>query len=149
MFVFAAYAGGLRISDILPLEYSSIDGNHLDISIQKTGSQLSIQIPKTAITIIEKWKSAPKKSKRFVFPILPDNLNRTGDSSDNKKLIDDLISSATAYINKNLKIIAKGVGITKNVSTHIARHTWATRSLRKGIFNSSFNQWSHNASLRY
>lgn len=49
------------------------------------------------------------------------------------KEIDDAISSATAYINKNLKLITSKTDIEKKISFHISRHTWATRALRKGI----------------
>ena len=148
MFVFAAYAGGLRISDVLLLEYAFFDGNHLHTGIRKTGTQLSIQMPQKALAIIEKWKTAPKASRRFVFPILPDTLDRKDESSKNKKVIDDLLSSATAYINKNLKVVAKDVGIKKKVSTHIARHTWATRALRKGISIDKVSKLMGHAQIR-
>ena len=36
------------------------------------------------------------------------------------------ISSATAIINKQLKRIAEKVGIEKNLSTHVGRHSFAT-----------------------
>ncbi|MFK7806174.1 MAG: phage integrase SAM-like domain-containing protein, partial [Saprospiraceae bacterium] len=133
MFVFAANVGGFRISDVLLLEYTSIENIHLHIKIRKTGSQLSIQIPQVAISIIDKWRSAPNKSNRFVFPILPDDIDLKGNSSEQIKYVEKLLSSATTKVNKNLKTVAKGAKIKKNVSTHIARHTWATRALRKGI----------------
>ena len=47
--------------------------------------------------------------------------------------LDNAIFSATAYINKNLKIIAHDVGIEKNISFHMSRHTFAVMALRKGI----------------
>ncbi len=43
------------------------------------------------------------------------------------------ISSATAYVNKNLKILAEKAEIGKHLSFHISRHTWATRALNKGM----------------
>ena len=43
------------------------------------------------------------------------------------------ISSATAYINKNLKLIAAKAEIDKPLSFHISRHTFATRALTKGM----------------
>lgn len=148
MFVFASNAGGLRISDILLLSHSSIEKNHLHISIRKTGSQLSLQIPKVAMAIIKKWKSAPGASKRFVFPILPDGYNKLDLSTENKKLLDNRISSATVAVNKSLKVIALEVGIKKNVSTHIARHTWATRALQKGITIDKVSKLMGHSQLR-
>lgn len=43
------------------------------------------------------------------------------------------ISSATAIINKQLKRIAEKVGIEKNISTHTARHSYATALLTSDI----------------
>jgi integrase/recombinase XerD len=40
----------------------------------------------------------------------------------------DRLKNATALINKFLKKLAKLAGITKNLSTHVARHTWAQRA---------------------
>jgi site-specific recombinase XerD len=47
--------------------------------------------------------------------------------------MDTEISRSTAYINKNLNLIAEKIGLTKHISFHISRHTWATRALTKGI----------------
>mgnify|MGYP001515478440 FL=1 len=43
------------------------------------------------------------------------------------------ISSATAIINKQLKRIAEKVGIEKNISTHVGRHSYATALLTSDI----------------
>ena len=45
MFVFASYTGGLRISDVLKLQWKDFDGTHLNVVIKKTGSQVSIKVP--------------------------------------------------------------------------------------------------------
>ena len=52
---------------------------------------------------------------------------------DDVEVLHDALCKATFKVNKSLKTVAKRVGITKNVTTHIGRHTWATRALRKGI----------------
>ena len=52
---------------------------------------------------------------------------------DNPEISYNQISSATAYINKNLKLLATKAEIEKPLSFHISRHTWATRALKKGI----------------
>jgi len=58
------------------------------------------------------------------------------------------ISSATAYINKNLKILADKAGIEKQISFHISRHTWATRALKKGISIDKVSKLMGHAQLR-
>jgi integrase/recombinase XerD len=69
-----------------------------------------------------------RNPEKFVFDMLPENVYEEG-----AKALDLALTSATAYINKNLKKIATKAKIEKNVSFHTSRHTWATRALRKGV----------------
>jgi integrase/recombinase XerD len=128
MFVFASYTGGLRISDMLQLQWKHFNGEHIDFTIKKTGNQLSIKIPNKALEIIEKYKANKINVHSFIFPMMPE-----GTLNLSASLIDNAISSATAYVNKNLKLIAAKAEIEKNISFHTSRHTWATRALRKGM----------------
>ena len=128
MFVFSAYSGGLRVSDMLQLQWKHFDGSNVNFTIKKTNNQLSIKIPNKGLEILSKYKKEDTKSNDYIFNMLPPNTFKL-----TAKEIDDAISSATAHINKNLKLITKETDIEKNISFHIARHTWATRALRKGI----------------
>jgi integrase len=128
MFVFAAYCGGLRVSDILQLKWKNLDKTNINFTIRKTGSQISIRIPDKAMEIIKKYKPAKPNLEHYIFPMLKNGLNE-----NDLRLMDKEISGATAYINKNLKTIAEGIELGKHVSFHISRHTFATRALRKGI----------------
>lgn len=130
MFVFAAYAGGARISDLLKLRWENYDGTHIRIFTQKTNEAISIKLPEKAVEIIEQYaKSQPlKKTTDFVFPFLSNSLDYSS-----PELLFKAISSNTAYANKNLKDIVKDAEIEKHISFHSSRHTWATRALRKGM----------------
>ncbi|MBL7739290.1 MAG: site-specific integrase [Chitinophagaceae bacterium] len=128
MFVFASYAGGLRVSDIVKLQWKDFDGTHLNLVIKKTGTQVSIKVPNKALEIIRKYVLQSPNKDSFVFPMMPENTNL-----NDPEELDASISRATAYINKNLKIIAEAVGIEKNLSFHISRHTFAVMALKKGI----------------
>jgi integrase/recombinase XerD len=128
MFVFAAYTGGLRVSDVLQLQWIHFDDTHINFIIRKTGSQLSIKLPNIAIEIIEKYKPQKVDETTYIFPMLTDKTYLKDAIGQ-----DSAISSATAVINKHLKVLAKLAKIEKNLSFHISRHTWATRALRKGI----------------
>jgi integrase/recombinase XerD len=128
MFVFACYAGGLRVSDTLKLQWSDFDGKYINFTIRKTGQQLSINLPNKALDIVNRYKSDKINKSLFVFPIFSNDLNL-----NDFRAIDTAISNATAYINKNLKTIAEKAGIKKRLSFHVSRHTWATQALRKGI----------------
>jgi integrase len=135
MYVFAAYVGGLRVSDMLLLKWENFDGTHINLKIKKTGATLSIKVPTRGIEILDIYKKKTfldEKGKEqpgyFIFPVLDkgfDNFNSTAQHN--------ALSSATAFINKNLKAIAKRAKIEKNVSFHTSRHTFGTRALRKGV----------------
>ncbi len=128
IYVFAAYTGGLRISDILTLKWSNFDGEKVNIKIQKTQTPLSIKLPNKAIDIIKLYKSDDQTSDSFIFPFLDNNIDFS-----NPTALHQAITSATAYTNKDLKTIATKTEIKKNLSFHTARHTFATLALRKGI----------------
>jgi integrase/recombinase XerD len=143
MFVFSAYTGGLRISDMLQLQWKDFNGTHLDIVIKKTGVQVSIKVPNKGLGIIKKYKPTVEHKEAFIFPMLPEiaKLN-------SPEKLDAAISSATAYVNKNLKVIALAVGIEKNLSFHISRHTFAVRALRMGISIDKVSKLMAHAAIR-
>ena len=128
MFVFASNAGGIRISDLLLMRWESFDGERITIQVKKTSDTLSIKLPNKAIEIINKYKPEKVDNKDCIFPIFSKEYHILS-----AKALYDAISSTEAYINKNIKDIAEKAGITKNVSFHVSRHSWATRALRKGM----------------
>lgn len=125
MFVFACYAGGIRISDLLKLRWENFDGSHIQIFIQKTKNHLSINLPNKAKEILERYK--PKeKAEGYIFPVL-----KNEDDHNDPQILLKKVTSATAYANKNLKSLAKSAKIAKTVTFHSSRHTFATRALAK------------------
>lgn len=143
MFVFSAYCGGLRVSDVLQLKWKNLDKTHVNFTIKKTGNQISIKVPEKALEIINRYK--PKKiiKENHIFPMLDNSLDE-----NDLQLLDNEISKATAYINKNLKIIAKKAKIAKHISFHISRHTFATRALKKGISIDKVSKLMGHAQIR-
>jgi integrase/recombinase XerD len=128
MYVFAAYAGGLRISDILQLKWKHFDGERVVIDTHKTGSTVSIKLPLKALEILNKYQSEDANPEDFIFPFL----KADKDYSDPKVLYNAL-SSATAYTNKDIRAIGAEIGVNGSLSFHSSRHTWATRALKKGM----------------
>jgi integrase/recombinase XerD len=111
IFVFSVYTG-LRFEDAQQLTIDKIEknkkGNYsLTIEQEKTNEPLAIPLFKEAVQIVRKYNSLPER--KIFNKVLP--------SISNQKL------------NSYLKVIADMVGIKKNLSHHVARHTCATTIL--------------------
>lgn len=116
MFVFCCYTG-LAYIDVKNLNQDNlvrnIDGDlWIEARRTKTDAKFSIPLLPTALAILEKYKDHPKVvNGECVLPVL-----------SNQK--------ANAY----LKEIADLCGIKKNLTTHLARHTFATTvTLSNGV----------------
>ncbi len=128
MYVFAVYAGGLRISDLLLLRWSHFDGERVQIQMRKTKSTVTVKLPNKALEILFFYRKEDNTPVHYVFPIL----SHLADYSDPKELHKKLITT-TSNIDIRLKEIGKKAGIQKRFSFHTSRHTFATWALRKGI----------------
>ena len=127
MFIFSCYVG-LRVSDVLVLRWPNFDGTNINITIRKTNDQFSIRVPQKGVEILRKYDQIKQGPNDLIFPMMNEAA-----AFENEVSLDAAISSATAYINKNLKSIAENCGIEGNLSFHVARHTFATRALKMGI----------------
>lgn len=128
LFAFAADTGGLRISDLLQLRWSNFSGTHIRITMQKTNDAVTVKVPTRALEMLQLYRQNGGKPSDFIFPFLRADVDYT-----DPRTLHRAISSATAYANKNLKIIAERAGIEKAISFHSSRHTFATRALTKGV----------------
>ena len=128
MYIFACYAGGIRVSDLLQLKWDNFNGTHLNFCTNKTKEVLSIKLPTKALQILKIYLLKKCKKTDYIFPCLDSEKDYS-----NPKIKFNAIASNNAYINKNLKLIAQKAQISKNISFHTSRHTWATRALQKGM----------------
>ncbi len=110
-FLFSCFCG-LRHSDILELTWGDIERNgadtFLNIIVKKTAKPLRLALSPTALRWLPDTDKAKPTDKVFVLP------------------------KSSNYHNSVLKTWAKAAGITKNVSFHVARHTFATLELTAG-----------------
>jgi len=108
---------GLRISDILRLKWSNYDGAHISIVMKKTGSKITVPIIRKVQNIFDGYVQQPSDCEKYIFNFLKVDID-----SASKIDISKAIISATVLINNHLKKLAKKAGISKNISTHTARH---------------------------
>lgn len=114
------YFAGIRIGDVLQLKWSDFIDDRLHYRMNKNQKLVILKIPKKAIPIINQYKESQKNKNDFIFPEM---------KKANMKDPEDIIrktQTATRCFNRHLKKIAKIVGIEKNLSCHIARHSFAS-----------------------
>lgn len=132
IFLFSCYTG-LAYIDVYQLRRSDIitgvdDGQWIITTRQKTESATRLPLLPPAIEIMEKYKDDPRcVAKDLVLPVLT-----------NQKM------------NSYLKEIADGCGITKTLTFHIARHTFATTvTLSNGVPIETVSKMLGHKSLKH
>jgi site-specific recombinase XerD len=115
VFIFCCHTG-LSFSDVRNLTKDNIvigiDGNKwISSNRKKTNEVIKVPLLDICLAIIEKYQNNPYSlSENKLLPVL-----------SNQKM------------NKYLKEVADYCKISKNLTTHVARHTFATMALTKGI----------------
>jgi integrase len=114
-FIACFLAEGTRGGDIIAMKKDSIINNCLVFKQQKTGTPMVIPIIPELMKIFEKYMGKGV----YIFPML----------NDEKVVNEIIVGNKLAYINKFLKELAKYCGIFKNLSSHVARHTFTDLAL--------------------
>ncbi len=118
VWLIAFYFAGIRISDVVKLKWSDFKNDRLYYVMNKNEKPLSLKIPEKAKNILSLYKIYSKENNGFVFPFLQ-NVNER-----NKEDVFRKTRNATKLFNKYLKRIALECEIDKNLSNHIARHSF-------------------------
>lgn len=131
MWFFAYYACGLRLSDILTLEWKHIDWEAKVIKkVQFKTKRLPDVLPplgKSAMEILERWKEKGRNDK-FVFDLLPEDYDLT----DQKKLFMDRNSKDKTF-NTSLNVARMTLRFDFPLTMHVARHSFAVMCINKGM----------------
>ena len=129
MFLFSFHACGLRVSDIITLEWSHIDWKACEIGKNLFKGNVAHTIPLTepAIAILKRWQKK-QYNKRFVFDLLPENYDLTNEAD-----LDMRRKSKNRTIQVSLNALGYKIGLPFNLTMHVARHTFAVMALNRGI----------------
>jgi len=114
------YFAGIRIGDVMQLKWSDFIDNRLRYRMGKNQKLVSLKIPEKAKPILDIYKQ--KAQDDFVFEEL-----RMVDPKD-AKTVRTRIKTVTRTCNRHLKKIAAQLEINKNMSMHIARHSFGNIS---------------------
>ena len=123
LFTFSYLAAGINFGDIARLTKDNILENRLIYIRKKTQKQIKVLLQEQGIKLIQKY-SMPDNP--YLFPILS-SFHKTEQQKVNR------IHKIIAKVNKSLKEIGERLNIPIDLTTYVARHSFATVLKRSGV----------------
>lgn len=144
-FLACYYLAGMRFGDLASLKGKNLVGNKLTYLMNKTSRRMELELDplkqKPLFEIFEYYRVREKGDDDYLFPILK------GKHEDEMIFKKD-ISTANALMNKNLKKVALKAGLGNGIGFHIARHSFADISRKKGINIYDISKMLGHASIK-
>lgn len=132
IFIFTYLCNGINISDILRLKFKNLDNNKIIFNREKTKNTkksnltpIVIELNEYILKILELHQNNDKAQENYIFPFLKNN-----NTEQQNRVI---IKNTTKTINKYLKLIATKLELNINLTTYVARHSFATILKRQGV----------------
>lgn len=120
MFMMSFMLRGMSFIDMAYLKKKDLSDGYLTYRRRKTGQKLTIEWTAEMQTILDKYPANPSD---YLLPIIRGN-------SLNER---HTYRNVGYNINRNLKTIARRVGVTIPLTLYVARHSWASAAQSKGI----------------
>ncbi|WP_283118450.1 tyrosine-type recombinase/integrase [Alistipes finegoldii] len=129
MFFFAFHACGLRVVDVMTLQWSHINFEKKELRkiMIKTNKRHVIPLTEPALRILRQWQEK-REGCRYVFDLVKENLDL-----DDAEALYKARNNATKCINQSLVVAGEQAGLPFNLSMHVARHTFAVFALNNGL----------------
>jgi len=124
VFLFSYICCGINFIDIAHLKRSNIKCNRIVYNRHKTGKAINFPLQPYAIDLIKKYNNP---NSEYLFPILNEKVHITELQQHYR------IQKTIKKVNKWLKIIADKTGIENDLTTYVARHSFATVLKRSGV----------------
>ncbi len=129
LFAFSYYMGGINFVDMAYLQVANIVDNRLVYTRKKTGKLIRLPLQQKAMEVIKKYLSPFYDDTDYIFPILSD-FHKTAQQQRNR------IHKVITNVNKRLKEIGKALEIPIDLTSYVARHSFATVLKRAGVSTS-------------
>ena len=126
LFSFSYLCGGISFVDIANLTRQNIVEDRLIYQRQKTHGNINLLLSKEASTIIEKYSTYQQKAE-YLFPILHCKRHITPMQKSNR------VHKICHQVNTELRTFAQELKITAEVTTYVARHSFATILKKSGV----------------
>lgn len=126
-FLFSFYTQGMNFIDIAKLKWSNIKNGRLNYTRSKTNKPYDVGLLLPAFEILEHYKKPVyQDGGEYIFPIL-------SDFHDTAVRVKNRVHKVLGQTDKDLKTIADDAKIEVNLTTYVARHTYATVLKRCGV----------------
>ncbi len=124
IFLFSFFALGMPFVDLAFLRKSQIVGGNIVYYRHKTGQKVTVRLEPCMSEIICRY-NVPESE--YVFPLFA-KMNIKGSQS-----IYNSYKSRICYYNKILNGLGKEAGITSQLTSYVARHTWASVAYQEQV----------------
>jgi site-specific recombinase XerD len=125
---FSFVCNGMNMRDICELKYSDFRNDTFSFFRTKTKyttkgdlKPIIVHLNEFSKSVIEKYGNKRLKPDTYVFPVFKGKMNET------EKV--RAVENFTRFVNQHMKTLAKAVGVTEEISTYWARHSFTTSSV--------------------
>lgn len=134
MWAFSYFCNGINFADICRLKWSNANKDLSQITFirnktkdtkEEKGLAVTIQVLPEVRAIIERWSPPSRKSDDYIFGFLTHSMTEREKTYEIRKTI--------MRVNYQMNLIATELEIEQEVTTYVARHSFATTLLRANV----------------
>jgi integrase len=122
LFMLLFHLQGMSFIDLVSLRKSDWNGDYITYHRRKTGGLITVKVWPPARELLNRYLNTDETS-----PNLLSILNTDGEDAVRQ------YRTALRRLNRHLKSLAGLVGIEENLTTYVARHSWATAAYHIGV----------------
>jgi len=127
LFLFSFYSRGMAMVDILHLTHDNTQKGVLSYRRKKTDQYIEMALTKELCQLIERYES----DSEYIFPVF-----KGTDTQELRKIA----QSSLDRTNRHLKIIGNILELEIQLTTYVARHSWATQAKQRGVATSVISE---------
>lgn len=137
LFLFSIYTQGMSFVDVAHLTVENLQEGQLVYSRRKTRQRLAMDLLPCARNILEKY-APPASGIPYLLPVLYNHRKGTMVK----------YSTARREYNRHLRLLSGMLELSRPLSSHCARHTWASLAKSNGIRDTVISEMMGHESLK-